>query len=146
MFLQGPKDPQRLAKGEPEGTEYDYESKIDFAVFPSLQGGPHNHQIAALAVALKHANTEEFRTYQRQVRDRKGVLVAENRFCRSSGQCCRHCCASGGSTFRSGLVLAARNLCYAVLLLQWQLDKICYISALTEGGSRMAQLTRSLLT
>lgn len=68
LSLQGPKDPQRLAKGEPEGTEYDYESKIDFAVFPSLQGGPHNHQIAALAVALKYANTEEFREYQRQVR------------------------------------------------------------------------------
>ena len=33
----------------------------------SLQGGPHNHTISALAVALKMANTEEFRTYQRQV-------------------------------------------------------------------------------
>lgn len=30
---------------EPEGTRYDFESKIDFAVFPSLQGGPHNHQV-----------------------------------------------------------------------------------------------------
>eukprot|EP00878_Enallax_costatus_P035260 GHUV01039274.1.p1 GENE.GHUV01039274.1~~GHUV01039274.1.p1 ORF type:complete len:193 (-),score=46.08 GHUV01039274.1:187-765(-) len=67
LLLQGPKDAGRLAKGEPEGTEYDYESKIDFSVFPSLQGGPHNHQIAALAVALKHANTDEFRAYQRQV-------------------------------------------------------------------------------
>lgn len=35
--LQGPKAPERLRKDEPEGTEYDYESKIDFAVFPSLQ-------------------------------------------------------------------------------------------------------------
>jgi glycine/serine hydroxymethyltransferase len=33
-----------------------------------LQGGPHNHTISALAVALKMANTEEFRTYQQQVR------------------------------------------------------------------------------
>jgi glycine/serine hydroxymethyltransferase len=32
-----------------------------------LQGGPHNHQIAALAVALKHAAREEFKAYQRQV-------------------------------------------------------------------------------
>jgi glycine hydroxymethyltransferase len=31
------------------------------------QGGPHNHQIAALAVALKHAASEEFKAYQRQV-------------------------------------------------------------------------------
>lgn len=32
-----------------------------------LQGGPHNHQIAALAVALKHAATPEFKAYQQQV-------------------------------------------------------------------------------
>lgn len=37
MRVQGPKPADRLAKGEPEGTEYDYESKVDFAVFPSLQ-------------------------------------------------------------------------------------------------------------
>ncbi|XP_032296960.1 serine hydroxymethyltransferase, mitochondrial [Coturnix japonica] len=34
-------------------TLYDLEDKINFAVFPSLQGGPHNHAIAAVAVALK---------------------------------------------------------------------------------------------
>ena len=34
---------------------------------PGRQGGPHNHTISALAVALKQANTEEFRTYQEQV-------------------------------------------------------------------------------
>lgn len=32
---------------------YDYEDKINQAVFPGLQGGPHNHTITALAVALK---------------------------------------------------------------------------------------------
>jgi Serine hydroxymethyltransferase len=32
-----------------------------------LQGGPHNHQIAALAVALKHAQTPQFKQYQIQV-------------------------------------------------------------------------------
>ena len=32
---------------------YDFEQRINFAVFPSLQGGPHQHQIAALAVTLK---------------------------------------------------------------------------------------------
>ena len=66
--LQGPKPKQRLAKGEPEGSTYDYENKIDFAVFPALQGGPHNHQIAALAVALKYAQTPEFKKYIQQVR------------------------------------------------------------------------------
>lgn len=34
-------------------TMYDLEDKINFAVFPSLQGGPHNHSIAGVAVALK---------------------------------------------------------------------------------------------
>ena len=36
-------------------------------MFPGHQGGPHNHTIAALAVALKQAGTEEFRAYQKQV-------------------------------------------------------------------------------
>lgn len=34
-------------------TLYDLEDRINFSVFPSLQGGPHNHAIAAVAVALK---------------------------------------------------------------------------------------------
>ena len=34
-------------------TMYDLEEPIDFAVFPGLQGGPHNHTITALAAALK---------------------------------------------------------------------------------------------
>ena len=32
---------------------YDFDKKIDFAVFPSLQGGPHNHAIGGVGVALK---------------------------------------------------------------------------------------------
>jgi glycine hydroxymethyltransferase len=74
--MQGAKPADRLAKGEPEGSEYDFESKIDFAVFPSLQGGPHNHQIAALAVALKHAATPEFKAYQHQVRAYASAVVS----------------------------------------------------------------------
>ena len=34
-------------------TMYDFEKKINAAVFPALQGGPHNHAIAGVAVALK---------------------------------------------------------------------------------------------
>ena len=40
-----------------------YKQAIDSAVFPKHQGGPHNHTISALAVALKAANTKEFRKY-----------------------------------------------------------------------------------
>lgn len=46
---------------------YDLEDKINFAVFPGLQGGPHNHTIGALATCLKQANTPEFVEYQKQV-------------------------------------------------------------------------------
>ena len=42
-------------------------SEIDQSVFPGLQGGPHNHTIAGLAVALKMARGPEFVQYQKQV-------------------------------------------------------------------------------
>ena len=41
--------------------------RIDKAVFPGLQGGPHNNTIAALAVCFKEAATEEFRQYAEQI-------------------------------------------------------------------------------
>ena len=46
---------------------YDLEDKINFSVFPGLQGGPHNHTIAGLAVALKQAASPDFAAYQTQV-------------------------------------------------------------------------------
>lgn len=46
---------------------YDLQSKIDAAVFPGLQGGPHENTIAAMAVAMAQAKTTEFVEYQRQV-------------------------------------------------------------------------------
>jgi len=52
-------------KGNP--IMYDLESRINQAVFPSLQGGPHNHAIAGVAVALRQAMQPEFVEYQRQV-------------------------------------------------------------------------------
>jgi len=47
---------------------YDYEEKINSAVFPALQGGPHNHTVAGISVALKEAMTPEFKEYQKQVK------------------------------------------------------------------------------
>ncbi|KAF8562062.1 hypothetical protein P879_04627 [Paragonimus westermani] len=51
--------------GDPPAT--DYERRINEAVFPGLQGGPHNNTIAAMAVALKEAASAEFKSYQAQV-------------------------------------------------------------------------------
>lgn len=48
-------------------TLYDLEGPINFSVFPGHQGGPHNHTITALAVALKQAQSDDFKQYQQQV-------------------------------------------------------------------------------
>merc|ERR1719345_232137 len=45
----------------------DIKEKIDMAVFPALQGGPHNHQIGALAAQLLEVNTPEFTQYSKDV-------------------------------------------------------------------------------
>ncbi|OHT03276.1 hypothetical protein TRFO_29367 [Tritrichomonas foetus] len=47
--------------------KYNLEKPINAAVFPGLQGGPHMHQIAAIAVSLKEAATPEFKEYQQNV-------------------------------------------------------------------------------
>lgn len=51
--------------------------KIDKAVFPGLQGGPHNHTTAAIAVALKEASTEEFKEYTKQIVKNSKALAEE---------------------------------------------------------------------
>jgi glycine hydroxymethyltransferase len=45
----------------------DIKERIDMAVFPALQGGPHNHQIGALACQLLEVNTPEFVEYSKNV-------------------------------------------------------------------------------
>lgn len=62
------KGPKPAKKGEPEDAVYAFEDKINAAVFPALQGGPHNHQIGALAVALKQAASPAFKVYAKQVK------------------------------------------------------------------------------
>merc|ERR1712070_604084 len=45
----------------------DIKERIDMAVFPGLQGGPHNHQIGALAAQLLEVATPEFDVYTKSV-------------------------------------------------------------------------------
>jgi glycine hydroxymethyltransferase len=72
--LRGPRGAMIFYRKGQKGTDkngkpimYNLEDKINFAVFPGLQGGPHNHTIGALATCLKQANTPEFVQYQKQV-------------------------------------------------------------------------------
>jgi glycine hydroxymethyltransferase len=58
--LRGPRGGLILCKKE-------FAKAIDSAIFPGIQGGPLMHVIAAKAVALKQAMTEEFRQYQKQI-------------------------------------------------------------------------------
>ena len=50
--------------------------EINNAVFPGLQGGPHNHTTAGIAVALKEANTDQFKAYARQIVTNARALAA----------------------------------------------------------------------
>merc|ERR1719361_1907641 len=53
----------------------DIKDRIDMAVFPGLQGGPHNHQIGGLAVQLLEAFSPEFKEYAQQVIDNARALA-----------------------------------------------------------------------
>jgi glycine hydroxymethyltransferase len=46
---------------------YDFDRRINEAIFPGLQGGPHNNAIGAIAVALKDCLSDDFKAYGRQV-------------------------------------------------------------------------------
>lgn len=68
-----PSNPLKKAEREPENLP----TLIDRAIIPGLQGGPHNHQTAAIAVALKEAATPEFNEYGRQIVKNAKRLAAE---------------------------------------------------------------------
>jgi len=60
-----------------KGNQISFDTLIDKAVFPGLQGGPHMNQIAAVAVALKEAASPEFKKYAKQVVKNAKVLAEE---------------------------------------------------------------------
>ena len=68
--LRGPRGAMILCREE-------HAKAIDRAVFPALQGGPHNHTTAAIGVALQEAATESFREYGRQVVSNAKALAGE---------------------------------------------------------------------
>lgn len=50
-----------------ENIMYDLEDRVNAAVFPGFQGGPHNNAIAGIAAAMRLATTQEFKDYQKRV-------------------------------------------------------------------------------
>jgi glycine hydroxymethyltransferase len=68
--LRGPRGAMILCREEHAGA-------IDRAVFPALQGGPHNHTTAAIGVALREASTEAFRAYGHQIVRNAKALAGE---------------------------------------------------------------------
>ncbi|KAI4337121.1 hypothetical protein L6164_015573 [Bauhinia variegata] len=64
--LRGPRGGMIFFKKDPV-LGVDLESTINNAVFPGLQGGPHNHTIGGLSTCLKLAQSQEFKDYQNQV-------------------------------------------------------------------------------
>ena len=71
--LRGPRAALIFARAD----ERELGKKIDKAVFPGLQGGPHENQIAAVAVALKEAQTGDFKKYAKQVKKNATILAGE---------------------------------------------------------------------
>jgi len=67
--LRGPRGAMIMSTAE-------HAKDIDKAVFPGLQGGPHDHTTAAIAVALKEAATPEFRAYAHQIVANAKALAA----------------------------------------------------------------------
>ncbi|MBS3164532.1 serine hydroxymethyltransferase, partial [Candidatus Woesearchaeota archaeon] len=67
--LRGPRGAMILCKEE-------FAKKVDKAIFPGLQGGPHNHTTAGIAVCLGEALKPEFRAYAQQVVANARALAA----------------------------------------------------------------------
>jgi len=58
-------------------SDEDHADALDKAVFPGLQGGPHDHTTAAIAVALKEASTADFKAYAKQIVANAKALAEE---------------------------------------------------------------------
>jgi glycine hydroxymethyltransferase len=65
--LRGPRGAIIMVTEKGLKKDPEYSDKVDKAVFPGLQGGPHDNQTAAIAVALKEASTVKFKKYSEQI-------------------------------------------------------------------------------
>lgn len=82
--LRGPRGALIMANGNPstplkkvERSKENIPTLIDRAIIPGLQGGPHNHQTAAIAVALEEASQPAFQAYAKQIVKNAQRLAAQ---------------------------------------------------------------------
>ncbi len=75
--LRGPRGALIMVTESGMKKDSDLPEKINKAVFPGLQGGPHQHQIAAIAVCLKEAMSDSFKEYGSQVARNARMLSEE---------------------------------------------------------------------
>ncbi len=75
--LRGPRGAMMLVTKRGMGRDPELASKIDRAVFPGLQGGPHDNTTAGLAQALAEASTTEFKAYGKQIVKNAKALAKE---------------------------------------------------------------------
>jgi glycine hydroxymethyltransferase len=74
--LRGPRGAMILVTQKGLDRDPDLANKIDKAVFPGLQGGPHDNTTAGIAIALEQASTKEFKDYAKQIRLNAKSLAA----------------------------------------------------------------------
>lgn len=75
--LRGPRGGIILTTQKGINKDPELAEKVDKAIFPGLQGGPHDHQTAAIAIALKEAASEEFKEYGHQIVKNSKALAEE---------------------------------------------------------------------
>ncbi len=75
--LRGPRGAMIMVTDKGLKKDPDLGKKIEKAVFPGLQGGPHINTIAGIAVALKEASTNNFKKYANQIIKNAKVLAEE---------------------------------------------------------------------
>lgn len=77
--LRGPRGGMIMVTKKGLAKDKELPARLDKAVFPGLQGGPHDHTTAAIAVALKEASTAAFRRYGKQIVKNARSLARELR-------------------------------------------------------------------
>lgn len=135
--------PSSRTKSKP--TMWDLESAINYSVFPGHQGGPHNHAITAVAVALGQVLTPGFKEYQGLVLENTRAMAEK---LSSDGLRCGLRGAEGAYTDRAGVGIDEKSNIDVerVRKVLNVVGVVCGIGRATEGGSELRMGTLAMTT